>query len=108
MQTEAQRLQPEQQRGVYLLRLSASVPEEVAVEFLSKLHYVSEFLKGFQLTGARDAVRFEAHERYQEFFSPSVVLPLMLHTYGRLSGNGHRVTQASGNGYIHPWALDQH
>jgi len=48
-----------------------------------------------------------AHERYQKFFSPSVVLPLMIHTYGRLSGNGHCVTHSS-NGRVHPWARDQH
>jgi glycosyltransferase involved in cell wall biosynthesis len=49
-----------------------------------------------------------AHERYHKFFSPSVVLPLMLHTYGRLSGNGHRATHSSDNGHVHPWALAQH
>ncbi len=48
-----------------------------------------------------------AYERYQKFFSPSVVLPLMLHTYGRLSGNGHCVTHSC-NSHVHPWALDQH
>jgi len=46
-----------------------------------------------------------AHERYQKFFSPSVVLPLLLHTYGRLSGNGHDGANSSGNGHVHPWAF---
>jgi glycosyltransferase involved in cell wall biosynthesis len=55
----------------------------------------------------RDRMGRAAHERYQDFFSPSVVLPLMLHTYGRLSGNGHRQAY-SGNGHIHPWALAEY
>ena len=55
----------------------------------------------------RDRMGRAAHERYQNFFSPPVVLPLMLHTYGRLSGNGHRQTHSS-NGHVHPWALAEH
>jgi len=44
-----------------------------------------------------------AYERYQKFFSPSVVLPLMLNTYSRLSSNGHPST-ASRSSDLHPWA----
>ncbi len=44
-----------------------------------------------------------AYERYQRFFSPSVVVPLMLDTYRRLSGNGPR--QIEGEVDLHPWAL---
>jgi len=45
-----------------------------------------------------------AYERYQRYFSPNAVLPLMLQTYQRVSGNGHYVAPASGNGHFHPWA----
>ncbi len=45
-----------------------------------------------------------AYERYQRFFSPNAVLPLMLQTYQRVSGNGHYVAPSSGNGHLHPWA----
>ena len=45
-----------------------------------------------------------AYERYQRYFSPGAVLPLMLQTYQRVSGNGHYVAPASGNGHLHPWA----
>lgn len=47
-----------------------------------------------------------AYERYQRFFSPSAVLPLMLQTYQRVSGNGHYVAPVSGNGHLHPWATE--
>lgn len=45
-----------------------------------------------------------AYERYQRFFSPRAVLPLMVQTYQRVSGNGHYVAHASDNGHLHPWA----
>src|SRR5437660_705561 len=45
-----------------------------------------------------------AYERYQRFFSPIAVLPLMLQTYQMVSGNGHYVAQPSGKGHFHPWA----
>jgi glycosyltransferase involved in cell wall biosynthesis len=46
-----------------------------------------------------------AHERYQRFFSPNAVLPLVLRTYQRVSGNEDSVAKtAAGNGYAHPWA----
>jgi glycosyltransferase involved in cell wall biosynthesis len=46
-----------------------------------------------------------AQERYQRFFSPNAVLPLMLRTYQRVSGNEQPVAKpAAGNGQVHPWA----
>jgi glycosyltransferase involved in cell wall biosynthesis len=46
-----------------------------------------------------------ARQRYQKFFSPTVVVPLMVETYKRVTQNGHRVLgAASGNGHFHPWA----
>jgi len=52
----------------------------------------------------RQSMGRAAYERYQRFFSPHAVLPLMLETYQRIAGNGHHVAQASGNGHLHPWA----
>lgn len=62
MKTEADPLQPNNQRGGHLVRLSAPLPEELAGEFLGKLHYVSESIKTFHLTAERDAVHFEVSE----------------------------------------------
>ncbi len=46
-----------------------------------------------------------ARERYQQLFSPSAVVPLMLETYRRVTRNGHYVAEtANGNGHAHPWA----
>ena len=46
-----------------------------------------------------------AKERYQELFSPKVVVPLMVETYRRVMQNGHGVPEAvAGNGHVHPWA----
>ncbi len=43
--------------------------------------------------------------RYQQLFSPSAVVPLMLETYRRVTQNGHYVAEtANGNGNVHPWA----
>ena len=52
----------------------------------------------------RQSMGRAAYERYQRFFSPHAVLPLMLQTYQRVSGNGHDVAQTLGNGHLHPWA----
>jgi glycosyltransferase involved in cell wall biosynthesis len=46
-----------------------------------------------------------AKERYQELFSPKVVVPLMVETYRRVMQNGHGVPETvAGNGHVHPWA----
>jgi glycosyltransferase involved in cell wall biosynthesis len=48
-----------------------------------------------------------AREQYEKLFNPSVVLPLMLHTYRRVAaGNGNHpaAAQPNGNGLVHPWA----
>jgi glycosyltransferase involved in cell wall biosynthesis len=46
-----------------------------------------------------------AKERYQQLFSPKVVVPLMVETYRRVTRNGHGVTEvAASNGHVHPWA----
>ncbi len=46
-----------------------------------------------------------AQQRYQKFFSPTVVVPLMVETYQRVRQNGDRVLgAASGNGHFHPWS----
>lgn len=44
-----------------------------------------------------------ARKRYQQLFSPSAVVPLMLETYRRVTQNGHYVAE-NGNGHVHPWA----
>ena len=54
----------------------------------------------------RQSMGRAAYERYQRFFSPHAVLPLMLQTYQRVSGNGHEIAQTPGNGHLHPWAGD--
>jgi glycosyltransferase involved in cell wall biosynthesis len=45
-----------------------------------------------------------ARARYEKFFSPGAVLPLMLQTYNRVSGNGHRVANPGDHDHLHPWA----
>lgn len=50
----------------------------------------------------RRSMGLEARARYERFFSPAAVLPLIMETYKRVSGNGHRV--AKDNGHLHPWA----
>ena len=52
----------------------------------------------------RGAMGRAARARYERFFSPAAVLPLILQTYKRLSGNGHHVAPSAGNGHVHPWA----
>jgi glycosyltransferase involved in cell wall biosynthesis len=47
-----------------------------------------------------------ARTRYEKIFSPQVVMPLMLDTYRRVAGNGHRIQ--NGNGTVHPWAKIPH
>ncbi len=55
----------------------------------------------------RQSMGRAAYERYQRFFSPHAVLPLMLETYQRVSRNGNGAAKtASGNGDVHPWASD--
>lgn len=44
-----------------------------------------------------------ARARYERLFSPAAVLPLILQTYERVSGNGHYVAKSAGNGHLHPW-----
>lgn len=43
-----------------------------------------------------------ARRRYERLFSPAAVLPLILQTYKRVSGNGHHFTGS--NEHVHPWA----
>jgi len=60
-----------------------------------------------RLTGdssARESMGRAARARYEQLFSPAAVLPLVLKTYARVSGNGHRVAGAPVNSYSHPWA----
>jgi glycosyltransferase involved in cell wall biosynthesis len=46
-----------------------------------------------------------AQARYQELFSPTAVVPLMLQTYGRVTRDGHEFAKdISDAGNIHPWA----
>lgn len=46
-----------------------------------------------------------AKVRYQKFFSPKVVVPLMVETYRRVTRNGHAAAETiTGNGHLHPWA----
>jgi glycosyltransferase involved in cell wall biosynthesis len=46
-----------------------------------------------------------AKERYEKFFSPQVVVPLMLETYRRVTREADRAAEAvGGNGHLHPWA----
>jgi glycosyltransferase involved in cell wall biosynthesis len=46
-----------------------------------------------------------AKERYEELFSPKVVVPLMVATYQRVMRNGHAVPETiAANGHLHPWA----
>ena len=52
----------------------------------------------------RQSMGRAAYQRYLRFFSPHAVLPLMVQTYERVSGNGYHVATTSGNGHLHPWA----
>jgi glycosyltransferase involved in cell wall biosynthesis len=46
-----------------------------------------------------------AKERYEQLFSPKVVVPLMVETYRRVTSNGHGSAEAGvTNGHRHPWA----
>jgi glycosyltransferase involved in cell wall biosynthesis len=46
-----------------------------------------------------------AKARYQELFSPDVVVPLLVQTYQRVMRNGHATPKVvAGNGHVHPWA----
>lgn len=46
----------------------------------------------------------KARQNYERLFSPAAVLPLILQTYQRVSGNGHHATLADDNRQFHPWA----
>ena len=53
----------------------------------------------------RQTMGAAAKKRYQKLFSPTVVVPLMVETYRRVTRNGHGVSEAvAGNGHVHPWA----
>lgn len=53
----------------------------------------------------RHSMGLAARTRYERFFSPAAVLPLIIETYKRVSGNGHRVVIADkDNGHLHPWS----
>ena len=45
-----------------------------------------------------------ARERHQKLFAPTVVMPLMLKVYQRVTGNGHSQEMTRDNDYSHPWA----
>ena len=49
----------------------------------------------------RNEMGAAARERHQKLFAPTVVVPLLLHVYDRVTGNGH---SANGNNHLHPWA----
>jgi len=51
----------------------------------------------------RRSMGIAARSRYEKFFSPAAVLPLILQTYKRVSGNGHYIPQPT-DGQLHPWA----
>ena len=56
-------------------------------------------------TDLRRTMGQAARQRYQNLFSPNVVVPLMLETYHRVTQNGHYVVETgNGNGRVHPWA----
>ena len=46
----------------------------------------------------RNEMGAAARERHQKLFTPTVVVPLLLNAYQRVSGNGHD------NNHSHPWA----
>jgi glycosyltransferase involved in cell wall biosynthesis len=53
----------------------------------------------------RHSMGLAARARYENFFSPAAVLPLIMETYKRVSGNGHAaVASAKDIGDLHPWA----
>lgn len=55
----------------------------------------------------RERMGRAARRRYEEFFSPGAVLPLMLDTYRRLAASRHPTLAASsnyGHADLHPWS----
>ena len=50
----------------------------------------------------------KARENYERLFSPAAVLPLILQTYQRVSGNGHHSSPSTDNGKLHPWSNGSH
>jgi glycosyltransferase involved in cell wall biosynthesis len=51
----------------------------------------------------RQSMGRASRQRYESLFSPAAVLPLILQTYQRVSGNGHRAL-TSDDRRLHPWA----
>ena len=49
--------------------------------------------------GLRKQMGYEARARYEQLFSPKVVVPMLMDTYRRAAGNGNNHSQATG----HPW-----
>ena len=57
----------------------------------------------------RNQMGAAARERYRELFSPAVVMPLMVKTYRRVTGNGHiSPDSVAGDKHFHPWADSKH
>ena len=48
-----------------------------------------------------------AHDRYQQLFSPQAVVPLMLETYGRVTGGNKAANLARNGNNSHPWRSTQ-
>lgn len=51
----------------------------------------------------RAAMGVAARRRYEELFSPQIVLPVMLQTYARVTRNGHEFARELEAGIRHPW-----
>ena len=56
----------------------------------------------------RQSMARAARDRYERLFSPAAVLPLILQTYQRVSGNGHRAAIAGEPRSVHPWTNGHH
>jgi glycosyltransferase involved in cell wall biosynthesis len=48
----------------------------------------------------RNEMGAAARERHQKLFAPTVVVPLLLNVYHRVTGNGH----SANTNHLHPWA----
>lgn len=46
----------------------------------------------------------KARQNYERLFSPAAVLPLILQTYQRVSGNGHHAYSTTDSSKLHPWS----
>jgi len=52
----------------------------------------------------RNEMGAAARERHQKLFAPTVVVPLLLNVYHRVTGNGHSANEISrDNNHSHPW-----